>query len=217
MLTAVQGGASSVAAYLETANPLSYLIYMLGAGVGLPCSEDALVVWVGQGIFLGRYGGPPGIAQVLAIIYVGVTVSDMLTFYVGVACRNGFFNSLKKNLFRDPAAVDRAEHAVQRWSKAVGLVQRFSLGFRGPICLFAGFLGVKPSVFGAGVAVGAFGTMALQITAGYFLRYTNAYLAALALVTGPNALGHVVGPVLTALGMWRASKDRGKGDRKSVV
>lgn len=131
-----------------------------------------------------------------------------------------------------------------------GLVQRFSLGFRGPICLFAGFLGVKPSVFGAGVAIGAFGTMALQITAvrlpepciacavpalsacqaaddnrmcpilhhdghvavqGYFLRHTNAYLAALALVTGPNALGHVVGPVLTALGMWRASKDRGRG------
>ena len=34
----LQGGASSVAAYLETANPLSYLIYMLGAGVGLPVS-----------------------------------------------------------------------------------------------------------------------------------------------------------------------------------
>jgi hypothetical protein len=96
---------------------------------------------------------------------------------------------------RDPAAVERAEHAVQRWSKAIGrshltlkasksqsgqvgvkpatssefasagLVQRFSLGFRGPICLFAGFLGVKPLVFGAGVASGAFGTMALQITA----------------------------------------------------
>lgn len=34
----VQGGAASVAAYLETAHPLSYLIYMLGAGVGLPVS-----------------------------------------------------------------------------------------------------------------------------------------------------------------------------------
>ena len=28
----------SIAAYLETANPLSYLIYMLAAGVGLPVS-----------------------------------------------------------------------------------------------------------------------------------------------------------------------------------
>jgi hypothetical protein len=44
---------------------------------------------------------------------------------------------------------------------------------------------------------------------GYFLRHTNAYLAALALVTGPNAFGHLVGPVLTALGMWNASKHRG--------
>jgi hypothetical protein len=50
-------------------------------------------------------------------------------------------------------------------------------------------------------------TLALQ---GYFLQHTNAYLAALALVTVPNALGHVVGPVLTAVGMWTASKDRSK-------
>ena len=28
------------------------------------CSEDALVVWVGSGIFMGRYGGAGGIAQV---------------------------------------------------------------------------------------------------------------------------------------------------------
>lgn len=46
---------------------------------------------------------------------------------------------------------------------------------------------------------------------GYFLRHTNAYLAALALVTGPNAAGHLVGPVLTALGLWNASRDRSKG------
>lgn len=30
----------------------------------LQCSEDALVVWVGAGIFTGRYGGTSGIAQV---------------------------------------------------------------------------------------------------------------------------------------------------------
>lgn len=46
-----------------------------------------------------------------------------------------------------------------------GLVQRFSLGFRGPLCLVAGFLGIRPAVFASGVAAGAFGTMALQITA----------------------------------------------------
>ncbi len=44
-------------------------------------------------------------------------------------------------------------------------MQRFSLGFRGPLCLVAGFLGVNSAVFASGVAAGAFGTMALQICA----------------------------------------------------
>ena len=44
-------------------------------------------------------------------------------------------------LCRDPVAVARAEAVVQRRSQAIGLVQRFSLGFRGPLCLVAGFTG----------------------------------------------------------------------------
>ena len=44
----------------------------------MQCSEDALVVWVGSNIFKGVYGGPAGIAYVLAIIYFGVVVSDMV-------------------------------------------------------------------------------------------------------------------------------------------
>lgn len=37
--------------------------------------------------------------------------------------------------------VERAEAVVLRRSRAIGLVQRFSLGFRGPLCLVAGFTG----------------------------------------------------------------------------
>ena len=46
-----------------------------------------------------------------------------------------------------------------------GTVQRFSLGFRGPLCLVCGFTGVSPQLFASGVAVGTVGTMALQIAA----------------------------------------------------
>ena len=46
-----------------------------------------------------------------------------------------------------------------------GTVQRFSLGFRGPLCLVCGFTGISPQLFASGVAVGAVGTMALQIAA----------------------------------------------------
>ena len=40
----MQGGAASLGAFLEAAPPPLYLVYMLAAGVGFPCSEDALVV-----------------------------------------------------------------------------------------------------------------------------------------------------------------------------
>ncbi len=40
----MQGGAASLGAFLEAAPPPLYLLYMLAAGVGFPCSEDALVV-----------------------------------------------------------------------------------------------------------------------------------------------------------------------------
>lgn len=46
---------------------------------------------------------------------------------------------------------------------AAGAIQRFSLGFRGPLCLVCGFTGVAPSKFALGAAVGALGTMPLQI------------------------------------------------------
>ena len=47
--------------------------------------------------------------------------------------------------------------------QSAGAIQRFSLGFRGPLCLVCGFTGVAPSRFALGAAVGALGTMPLQI------------------------------------------------------
>eukprot|EP00963_Diacronema_lutheri_P005925 scaffold489_cov309-Pavlova_lutheri.AAC.5 len=58
-------------------------------------------------------------------------------------------------------------------------------------------------------------TMPLQLAVGYALRNTaSPYLAALAIVTGPNAVGHVIGPLLAGLGysfaQWKAKKKEGK-------
>lgn len=44
-----------------------------------------------------------------------------------------------------------------------GLIQRFSLGFRGPLCLVCGFTDVSASQFLAGVALGALGTLPIQL------------------------------------------------------
>ena len=57
-------------------------------------------VWVGAGIFNGKYGGSAGIARVLAIVWVGVVVSDLLTWSLGALARRGVLRSLKERLFR---------------------------------------------------------------------------------------------------------------------
>jgi membrane protein DedA with SNARE-associated domain len=64
------------------------------------CSEDALVIWVASGVFNGRYGGSLAAnLGVLLIVWLGVTVSDMLTFCIGVLLREGVFKRLKSDFF----------------------------------------------------------------------------------------------------------------------
>ena len=66
---------------------------------------------------------------------------------------------------------------MNRWGRAVGLIERLSLGFRGPLCLVCGFMGVHPGRFFAGVCVGALITMPLQLLLGYLLRHNpNPYI-----------------------------------------
>ena len=51
---------------------------------------------------------------------------------------------------------------------------------------------------------------------GYLLRTSpNAYLAALALVSGPNLVGHIAGPLATALSLWWAGKQGKPGQSGS--
>ena len=45
----------------------------------------------------------------------------------------------------------------------VGFVQRFTIGFRGPLCLVSGFSGVTLADFVIGASIGACITMSIQI------------------------------------------------------
>ena len=65
-------------AFLETAPPPYYLIYLLAAGLGLPCSEDAFVAWVGANIAKGVYGSSATVALALVVVYIGVVSSDLV-------------------------------------------------------------------------------------------------------------------------------------------
>lgn len=52
---------------------------------------------------------------------------------------------------------------------------------------------------------------------GYVLRDSpNPYLAALAISAGPNIVGHILGPLLTAMGFWWAGR-RGDGNQNAPM
>ena len=96
----LQGGAEGIGAFLETAPPPYYLFYLLSAGLGFPCSEDAFVVWLGSRIAQGIYGSRQRVAYTLAIVYMGIVASDMITFGIGVLLKLGFLRRLNDTLMR---------------------------------------------------------------------------------------------------------------------
>ena len=59
-----------------------------------------------------------------------------------------------------------------------GFVQRFTIGFRGPLCLVSGFSGVTLSDFAIGASIGACITMSIQLALVSFhqLQACRAYL-----------------------------------------
>ena len=276
-LVVLQGGAEGIGAILETAPPPYYLFYLLSAGLGFPCSEDAFVVWLGSKIAQGIYGSWQRVAYTLTIVYMGIVASDMITFGIGVLLKLGFLRRLKDTLMRSGKHIlftgmplrcktisscncqryltsplcmqglaelrqgagngEKVEQAhrcrmssqppcqasnnapgarmgsVSESGALAGLIQRFSVGFRGPLCLVCGFAGVSAAEFLGGVALGALGTMPLQLGLGYLIRDSpNVYLTALALAAGPNLVGHVAGPVLTAAGLWWVGRKCGNDD-----
>jgi len=201
-----QLGADAMGTWMGTAHPLYYFLYFCAAGVGAPLSEDALVVWVGAHLFRGEYGSWQMGALAVATVYFGVVISDMVSYSAGSLLQRGMFPWLRQQLLSSDT-YERAVNTTQKFGKAIGAVQRFFVGFRGPLCLIAGFMEVPAGHFLAGTAIAAVGTMSIQFTVGYLLRDTpNVYLTALALVAGPNLVGHVVGPLLAGLGVFMAGR-----------
>ncbi|CAG9466445.1 unnamed protein product [Pedinophyceae sp. YPF-701] len=173
-----------------------------------------MVAWIGARVLAGEYGGLASAALTVLITFVGVVSSDMITFWLGAMLRKGAAAPWAAKWLPaadatgDKSQMQKAAGLVRRWGRAIGAVQRFSVGFRGPICLAAGLAGVSGTTFCAGVCLGALGTMAAQFALGGVLatRVDSVYVAVLALVAGPNAVGHLLAPAAAAAGaVWAAA------------
>jgi len=58
------------------------------------------VAWVGANAANGKYGDWRTCLPVVGIVYVGVVLSDLITFSIGVLLRMGFLKPLKRTLLR---------------------------------------------------------------------------------------------------------------------
>ncbi|KAG0621599.1 hypothetical protein M758_3G033500 [Ceratodon purpureus] len=176
-----------------------YFLLLMAAGFGLFVSEEALNVWVGG--TLGRMliwdqsrdtllssisENLPYIASTIIWVYWGVCISDMVPFYAGrQAAKSGTGNLIREKLGVSQEKFDTIKANVQRHGNLIGIVERFSLGVRNPTSFLAGFVGIKPTNFFAGVCVGALITLPLQMGIGLILRDRPvAALAGVAAVVG---------------------------------
>lgn len=70
---------------------------------------------------------------------------------------------------------DRVLNKLENAGDYAGFVIRFSVGFRAPMMLFAGFSGKVPlSKYVIGTCIGAMGSLSLQLLIGYIMRYNPA-------------------------------------------
>ena len=172
-------GISTLRATLQTLNlralpPLAslptfpshvYGLSLLLAGLGVPLSEDVLVIYafISSGFSL----------KLLVTLWLGVVCSDVLTFLVGRYVKQSLSTGVEEGgkvkwLSRFlpsspptlPPKVERMLGKNSRWS---GLIIRFCLGLRAPMMLVAGYSGrVGLTEFAMGAGAGALGSMVLQ-------------------------------------------------------
>ncbi|CAM9508116.1 unnamed protein product [Choristocarpus tenellus] len=270
---------SSIMEAANTAPPISYFCYLMAAGVGVPVSEDALVIFVGTLLTQPNFSVARKVS-LLAWVYSGVVMSDMVTYSLGVGFRRGMFNPLRRLLLGNTINIDegkgsaqntwdvspddhnrhtdtevsetesevyessgvkttssratdspgkssgvvkgrrgedvmsRALATIRRSGRFVGVAERFAVGMRGPTALLCGAMGVPAVDFGLGVALGALGTMPLQLSIGLLLRDQP---KAVASVAAAFVSYYALGPaILTAATSIAALWTRGKKGRKNL-
>lgn len=88
--------------FRNVTQPVTFLTWAAAAelktSANLTSLSEVQVAWVGANAANGKYGGWRTFLPVVAIVYVGVVLSDLITFGIGVLLRLGFLKSLKKSL-----------------------------------------------------------------------------------------------------------------------
>lgn len=116
---------------------------LVGAGMGLPISEDAVLLFTGalaeRGVFL--------IPAALATCFAGVLAGDFIIFSIGRKLGPRLF---ERRFIQKVVSAERrklAETLIQNRGSYAIFIARFLIGFRLPTFATAGVLGMSPARF----------------------------------------------------------------------
>ncbi len=184
------------------------LIYaaLVGAGFGLPISEDTVILATGA---MAERGVVPTY-WALIICYLGVLSGDFVVFNIG---RHLGPRMLKNRLFQrllPESRRERTEAMFARRGPFAVFVSRFLIGFRMPGFATAGLLGMSPWRFLFWDALGALITAPLVFGLGYtFSNRLDDIQEGIGAATDWVLVLVLVGVVITFV-VWHARRRRDK-------
>lgn len=130
-----------------------------GSGILVPMPEDVPLLYAGTRIATGMWSWP----ATLLVAWIGVGLRDISAWAIGrylvrwlLETRIGWWLGGRR--------LQRAERLISSHGPAAVLIGRFLIGFRAPVFMAAGAMGVPVRAFAAYDAIGL--TLAIPITVG---------------------------------------------------
>jgi hypothetical protein len=85
---------------------IAYFLVLCSAGFGAPVSEDLLCIFAGTMLPLNKIQSPARRIRLITALYLGVVISDLITFSIGRMMKVGLLEPLRKrmNLGEQPSS-----------------------------------------------------------------------------------------------------------------
>jgi membrane protein DedA with SNARE-associated domain len=153
-----------VSRYIEHFTYLGLLVILLLCGMGLPLPEDIVLLAAGYLVHHGvtRYG------LTLGVSVVGVVGGDVSLFLLGRHFGQGMVRYLTMGRPGPQRRVERLKEFMLHHGHLAILYARFLAGARALVYISAGSLGVAIDRFIAFDLLGAFVSVPIMVSAGYF-------------------------------------------------
>ncbi|CAJ1970500.1 unnamed protein product [Cylindrotheca closterium] len=197
---------------------IAYFLVLCSAGFGVPVSEDLLCIFAGTMLPIAKIQSPARRIRLITALYLGVVISDLITFSIGRMMKVGLLEPLRNRMSlgeeqpitSDKEGVigavtstgsngevklgkrDRVLQKLESVGDWAGFYARMSVGFRPAMMILAGFSGnVSFTKYTLGTAGGAVISLAAQLLLGYSMRHKPSDILALSsklLVVAPAVL-----------------------------